>query len=138
MPLGVIVQWSGAIDAIPNGWVQCDGANGTPDLRGKLLVAANDEHRRDIEVTRHGPGGPAIERILVEHADEARRIADGDAWEHGYWAGTLSFARLMNGLAQVDDVKLYDGQCSDDEDDPPIRAADVRAAALADYPVLDS
>jgi hypothetical protein len=44
IPLGVIVQWSGAIDAIPNGWVQCDGANGTPDLRGKLLLGANDEH----------------------------------------------------------------------------------------------
>jgi len=44
VPLGVIMQWSGAIDAIPNGWVQCDGANGTPDLRGKLLLGANDEH----------------------------------------------------------------------------------------------
>jgi hypothetical protein len=94
--------------------------------------------RRDIEVARSGPGGPAIERILVEHTDEARRIADGDAWEHGYWAGTLSFARLTTGLAQVDDMKLYDGQCSDDEDEPPIPAADVRAAALAHYPVLDS
>ena len=94
--------------------------------------------RRDIEVARRGPGGPAIERILAEHPDEARRIADGNAWEHGYWAGTLSFARLMDGLAQVDDMKLYDDQCSDDEDDPPIPAADVRAAALADYPALDS
>jgi hypothetical protein len=44
VPLGVSVQWSGAIDAIPNGWVQCDGANGTPDLRGKLLLGANDAH----------------------------------------------------------------------------------------------
>ena len=94
--------------------------------------------RRDIEVARLGPGGPAIERILAEHTDEARRIADGDAWEHGYWAGTLSFARLTTGLAQVDDMKLYDGQCSDDEDEPPIPAADVRAGALAEYPELDS
>ena len=41
----------------------------------------------------------------------------------------------MVGLAQIDDMKLYDGQCSDE---PPIPAADVRAGALAEYPELDS
>ena len=51
--------------------------------------------------------------------------------------GTLTFARLVQGLAQVDNMKLWDGQSSDDEDEPPIPAAEVRAAALAEYPNFD-
>lgn len=36
IPSGVIVMWSGAANAIPNGWALCNGSNGTPDLRGGL------------------------------------------------------------------------------------------------------
>lgn len=35
-------MWSGAVDTIPQGWTLCDGENGTPDLRGKFVVGAND------------------------------------------------------------------------------------------------
>jgi hypothetical protein len=37
---GVISKWAGAITDIPVGWKLCDGANGTPDLRGKFIVGA--------------------------------------------------------------------------------------------------
>ncbi|HOV13882.1 MAG TPA: hypothetical protein PK771_06330, partial [Spirochaetota bacterium] len=33
VPIGIIVMWSGAINAIPAGWELCDGSNGNPDLR---------------------------------------------------------------------------------------------------------
>jgi microcystin-dependent protein len=36
--LGQIVMWSGTISSIPNGWVLCDGNNGTIDLRGKFIL----------------------------------------------------------------------------------------------------
>ena len=39
-PRGVIVMWSGAANAIPAGWALCNGANGTPDLRGRFIVGA--------------------------------------------------------------------------------------------------
>ncbi len=39
-PSGIIVMWSGAIGSIPTGWYLCDGTNGTPDLRGRFIVAA--------------------------------------------------------------------------------------------------
>ena len=55
--------------------------------------------RRNIEEAIDGPGGPAIERIMTQHEDEAGKIANGDAWEHGYWAGTLTFLRLIQGLS---------------------------------------
>ena len=37
---GGILLWSGAIVDIPSGFVLCNGANGTPDLRDKFIVGA--------------------------------------------------------------------------------------------------
>jgi hypothetical protein len=37
IPSGVIVAWSGTASDIPNGWVLCDGNNGTPDLLGRFI-----------------------------------------------------------------------------------------------------
>ena len=39
-PSGGIIIWSGASDAVPSGWVLCDGTNGTPDLRGQFVLGA--------------------------------------------------------------------------------------------------
>lgn len=38
VPKGGIIIWSGAANAIPDGWVLCDGSNGTPDLRGRFVL----------------------------------------------------------------------------------------------------
>ena len=35
---GMIILWSGAADAIPTGFVLCDGNNSTPNLSGKFVV----------------------------------------------------------------------------------------------------
>lgn len=40
VPSGIITLWSGAISAIPTGWVLCNGANSTPDLRDRFVVGA--------------------------------------------------------------------------------------------------
>lgn len=40
VPAGIITMWSGTIASIPNGWVLCDGQNGTPDLRSRFIVGA--------------------------------------------------------------------------------------------------
>lgn len=34
----MIVMWSGADTAVPQGWALCNGQNGTPDLRDKFVV----------------------------------------------------------------------------------------------------
>ena len=52
LPSGVIVMWSGAQP--PEGWVICDGANGTPDLRGRFVVGENTE---DLEFQYRGNTG---------------------------------------------------------------------------------
>lgn len=33
-------MWHGLIVDIPDGWVLCDGENGTPDLRAKFVIGA--------------------------------------------------------------------------------------------------
>jgi len=40
VPSGVIVMWSGTTP--PDGWALCNGSSGTPDLRGRFIVASGD------------------------------------------------------------------------------------------------
>jgi microcystin-dependent protein len=44
MPSGAIILWSGAANAIPSGFVLCDGTNSTPDLRNRFVVGAGDTY----------------------------------------------------------------------------------------------
>ena len=38
----MIILWSGAANAIPSGFVLCNGSNSTPDLRGRFVVGYAD------------------------------------------------------------------------------------------------
>ncbi len=40
VPVGGIILWSGAADAIPRHWALCDGNNGTPNLLDRFVMAA--------------------------------------------------------------------------------------------------
>jgi len=40
IPSGVILAWYGIIADIPAGWVLCNGANDTPDLRQRFIRGA--------------------------------------------------------------------------------------------------
>ena len=47
---GMIILWSGAADAIPSGFVLCDGNNSTPNLSGRFVVgydASNSDYDVD-------------------------------------------------------------------------------------------
>ena len=39
---GMIILWSGASNAVPTGFVLCNGNNGTPDLRARFVIGAGD------------------------------------------------------------------------------------------------
>ena len=54
IPSGVIVLWSGAANAIPSGWVLCNGSNSTPDLRGRFVVGY---HNSDGDYDVNDTGG---------------------------------------------------------------------------------
>ena len=42
-PVGSILIWSGAANAIPAGWKLCNGGNGTPDLTDRFVVGAGNQ-----------------------------------------------------------------------------------------------
>ena len=44
VPTGCIMFWSGSTEDIPEGWVLCDGNNGTPDLRNRFVVGAGGDY----------------------------------------------------------------------------------------------
>ena len=61
IPSGGIILWSGAANAIPSGFVLCDGNNSTPDLRDRFVVGAGNTYScllytspspRDVEECR--------------------------------------------------------------------------------------
>ena len=53
IPTGAIILWSGAANAIPSGFVLCNGSNNTPDLRGRFVVGYNDNDN-DYDVNDTG------------------------------------------------------------------------------------
>jgi len=47
LPTGTIILWSGSIVSIPTGWILCNGAGGSPDLRNNFIVGAGDTYAVD-------------------------------------------------------------------------------------------
>ena len=60
IPSGGIIMWSGAANAIPTGYVLCDGQNSTPDLRNRFVIGAGDTFAVDAT-------GGSANAVVVEH-----------------------------------------------------------------------
>ena len=68
IPAGGIIMWSGATNAIPSGWVICDGNNSTPDLRNRFVVGASDS-TGDTSYPGLSPDatGGSADAVVVQH-----------------------------------------------------------------------
>ena len=51
VPSGAIIMWSGAANAIPTGYVLCNGSNNTPDLRNRFIVGAGGGSNYNVNDT---------------------------------------------------------------------------------------
>ena len=60
---GMIIMWSGAQNAIPTGWVICDGNNSTPDLRNRFVIGAGSGGLYSVNDT-----GGSKDATLVSHS----------------------------------------------------------------------
>ena len=60
VPKGGIIMWSGAADAVPDGWALCNGQNGTPDLRNRFVVGAG------LVYTSGATGGAATNILTID------------------------------------------------------------------------
>ena len=61
---GMIMLWSGSSGTIPAGWLLCDGASGTPDLRNRFVVGATSTYAV-------GATGGTKDAIVVSHTHTA-------------------------------------------------------------------
>ena len=64
VPSGLIAIWSGSLGSIPSGWVLCNGANGTPDLRNSFILGAGSTYSV-------GTVGGSADAIVVSHTHTA-------------------------------------------------------------------
>ena len=64
IPSGLIAIWSGSTGSIPSGWLLCNGANGTPDLRSSFIIGAGSTYSV-------GQTGGSADAIVVSHTHTA-------------------------------------------------------------------
>lgn len=64
VPAGGIIMWSGSIASIPTGWFLCNGANGTPNLQDRFVIAAGSGYA--VAAT-----GGSANAIVVSHTHTA-------------------------------------------------------------------
>lgn len=68
---GMILLWSGAANAIPSGFVLCNGSNSTPDLRNRFVIGAGDTYAVDAT------GGSATISGNVNHSHSTPNHSHG-------------------------------------------------------------
>ena len=82
IPSGGIIIWSGASTAIPDGWLLCDGSNGTPDLRDRFVIGAGGTYSVAAK------GGEATHKLttaeLPSHTHGAGSLATGTSGQHSH------------------------------------------------------
>ena len=77
IPTGGIIIWSSASNAIPTGWLLCNGSNGTPDLRNRFVVGAGSTYA--VAAT-----GGSADAIVVEHTHTATStVTDSGHFHYG-------------------------------------------------------
>lgn len=76
LPTGAIILWSGSIGSIPSGYVICDGANSTPDLRDRFVIAAGSTYAV-------GATGGSADAIVVSHTHTATSAVTDPGHRHG-------------------------------------------------------
>ena len=65
IPAGVILMWSGSVASIPSGWYLCNGANGTPNLLDRFVIAAGSNYA--VGATGGATTASLIEANLPSH-----------------------------------------------------------------------
>ena len=111
LPKGIIMAFNGTTP--PEGWYLCDGSKGTPDLRGRFILASGDFGSEDTNLTNRTfreEGGeenvtlkldnlPTHEHIISEsgehpHEDTLRHLC--------YWKDNKHFQTAMDEGASGD------------------------------------
>lgn len=66
IPSGIIAMWSGIVSNIPDGWLLCDGNNGTPNLLDRFIVGAGSSYTPGVM------GGSATHKLTIDEMPSHR------------------------------------------------------------------
>ena len=87
VPVGGIIMWSGATNAVPSGWALCDGQNGTPNLQDRFIVGAGSTYAVDAT-------GGSADATLVSHTHNL-------LYNHGSFGGSSGAVTPRSGNTPV-------------------------------------
>ncbi len=82
VPSGAIIMWSGAANAIPNGYVLCDGNNSTPDLRNRFVVGAGSGSSYSVDDTGGAASVTLATANLPSHSHTVSGTTGNDSHSH--------------------------------------------------------
>ena len=106
IPTGVIVMWSGAANAIPTGYVLCDGNNSTPDLRNRFVVGAGNTYSVGDN------GGATTDTISVTGTTGGPSATTNSGYPYAaYQHPSPSHTHSFSGSATVDTLPPYYALC---------------------------
>jgi microcystin-dependent protein len=91
VPTGGIIMWSGAVSAIPTGWVLCDGTNSTPNLVDRFVVGSGTDSggTHDVGDTGGANSLTLTEAQLPAHTHGAGTLATNTTGDHYHLDGTV-------------------------------------------------
>ena len=104
IPSGVIMMWSGLETDIPDGYVLCNGQNGTPDLTDKFVIGAGSNY--PIGET----GGESVHILTI---DEMPKHSHKMKYDSIGWTA-IRQSSGTNGIVE-NTTSSYDGQYSTEE-----------------------
>ena len=97
MPIGLISMWSGAIANIPQGWVLCNGTNGTPNLRGRFVVGLDPTNTEYNAVGKKGGSNNITPSGTINNKSISLTVSR-DGWgKTGSSLGSSTSGRLLVG-----------------------------------------
>jgi hypothetical protein len=84
---GMVLFWSGASNAIPSGYVLCDGTNGTPNLRDQFIVGGGGS----LPTTGgSNTGSTGVSATGATVGGYALQIADIPSHDHQFFSGVAA------------------------------------------------
>ncbi|RXV71067.1 hypothetical protein D1006_00880 [Burkholderia stabilis] len=128
LPAGAIIMWNGDIAFIPNGWVLCDGSNGTPNLRDRFIVGAGGSYAKSAtggsnfvalttdQLAKHNHGGVHSIYSTEKYGDHLARSSQG--WKDAGGRDVACFAGSDPAYVNIRD----DGKGESHENRPPYYA----------------